>query len=996
MRKTDIFKKIIFILFFIISVISFQKSININNNESYIEVIRKVDSEEEAYFLASQYNLTLIDISPYNIVKYQTNENELNKILNEGFYINNSFSPAYTPTDPYYNYQNEITDTKINQVWNYTLGDGVVVAIIDTGIVASNLEFKNSISTLSYNSVTRTVGISEVTDDDGHGTSVASILAANHNNRNAMAGVAPNVELMVIKTNTLNLENESRFSENDIIDAIYYAVDNNADIINMSLGGEGYNQLTQDAINYAYENQVIVVAAAGNEGNDSIIYPASYNNVVSVAAADDNKEIASFSVYNEYVDISAPGVDIVNITMNNDVVIGSGTSFAAPIVSGVLALYKSVYPNEDIEKLINKLYSSAIDINEVGKDIYSGYGYIDAYSGYIYDLYKVTFLNYDDSVLNEQYVVSGDSATYNIIPVKPDTEGYSYNFIGWDTDFSVVSSDLVVKPNFSPVIKSFTYSFLNDDNTVIKEQTANYNSIIIPPPNPEKNSTEIYDYLFLGWSPTFVDGTLLKGDVLYKAVYEQRLREFTISYFDSFDNLVKEERVIYGNSANVFSLNSYQDEQYDYIFSNWDKDLSYITSDLIVRPVFEKQTRTFIVNYYDYFGDFIDGEIVEYGSSASMTSIDISYDDVYKYEFISWDKDYSSIISDLNLYPLFSKEYRQFSVNFYDYFGELYKNDLVIYSGSAENFELDVDYDEEFEYYFTKWDKDFSNVIEDMEIYPVFYKVQREFEISFVMRDNVVNQKVVYGMMPVMDFDTTIIGFDFMGWDKEITNTYQNETYIAIYNVKTFVVRFMDEDTLIDEMIVEYGDSIDSLPSVPQKEGYDSYFEDIDLNNIKEDLIVNVYYKIKKLLVIITLDGKEIERKNINYGDSLEVYPKVDEKTGYKFIYPQELPFVIKENYTLDIVSQKNIFKISYLDKLGLVFRTDDVLYGEIPTEYIMNDDKFIGWYLDDQLFDFGKPIYEDIVLSPKYKSFGCGTNIAYVWFALFALSFLIIRKRKI
>ena len=194
MRKTDIFKKIIFILFFIISVISFQKSININNNESYIEVIRKVDSEEEAYFLASQYNLTLIDISPYNIVKYQTNENELNKILNEGFYINNSFSPAYTPTDPYYNYQNEITDTKINQVWNYTLGDGVVVAIIDTGIVASNLEFKNSISTLSYNSVTRTVGISEVTDDDGHGTSVASILAANHNNRNAMAGVAPNVE----------------------------------------------------------------------------------------------------------------------------------------------------------------------------------------------------------------------------------------------------------------------------------------------------------------------------------------------------------------------------------------------------------------------------------------------------------------------------------------------------------------------------------------------------------------------------------------------------------------------------------------------------------------------------------------------------------------------------------------------------------------------------------------------------------------------------------
>lgn len=926
MKKIDIIKNIVFTLVVITSFFTFQQPIKINNTE-YLEVIRKVNSEEEAYFLASKYDLTLIDISPHNIVKYNVDKNKSENVLKEGFYVNNSFTKAYTPTDPYYQYQDELVDTKINHVWDYTLGDGVVVAIIDTGIVASNLEFKNSISSLSYNSVTRKVGVVEVSDDDGHGTSVASILAANHNG-NKIAGIAPNVEIMVIKANTINEEQEVRFSEDDLIEAIYYAVDNGADIINMSLGGKYSNQLTQDAVNYAYENQVIIVAAAGNDGDNSIIYPAAYNNVISVAATNKLREIADFSVFNEYVDISAPGVDIVNITMDNRVVKGNGTSFAAPIISGVLALLKSGYPNDDIDKLTNKLYFSAVDINIPGKDIYSGHGYVDAYSGYIYDLYKVTFLNYDDIVLKEQYVSSGDSATYEEIPTKPETNEYIYEFIGWDNDFSVITNDVVIRPIFNSIIKNYTYTFYDGDAILKKEETS-YGSLIIAPTVPSKQSTEMYDYVFIGWNPTFYEESILTRDISYYAVYRESLRKFTASFYDYYNNLVKSEQIVYGNSASNFSLDNFDEEKYDYLFVKWDQDFSYVTEDLTVKPIFVKQVKVFTLNYYDYFGNILETENIEYGYSGTITSIETISDSEYIYEFIAWDQDVSNITANLEVYPLFNK---------------------------------------------------------NMRIY----------KITFVLKDITINKELYYEETPLIDFETDIIGCDFLGWDKDIIPVTKDEVYTASYNIKTYKVQFFNEEILLDEFIVNCNDSLNLLPPLPKKEGYDSQYEDINLNDIKENLIVNVVYSPKSYQIVITLEGEEIKNQIFNYGSYLESYPEIEEKLGYDIIYPETLPFLVKENLTLDIRYKQSSYKVSYLDKLGIIFKSDNVLFGEKAKEYSLEDDKFIGWYLGDQKFDFNKPIYEDIVLKPKYKNFGCLTSIAYNWFSILGISLYLIRRRKI
>lgn len=997
MIKTNKLKQIIIILFITLFVFSLKKEIKFNNiDNNYQEVIRKVESEEEANTLAINYDLTLIEISNYNIVKYKVNKDNYEILLNNGFYSNNKYNTAYTPTDPYYEYQDELVDTTINGIWNYTLGDGVIVAIIDTGIIASNREFKNSISLLSYNSVTRQVGIDKVNDIDGHGTSVASILAANHNNNFGLAGIAPNVEIMVIKASIIDDEGDSTFRESDLLDAVYYAVDNGAHIINMSLGGKGYNQLMQDAVDYAYLNDVIVVAAAGNEGDDSIFYPASYDHVISVGATKQTREIADFSNYNIYVDICAPGVDIVNISMDNTVVIGNGTSFASPIIAGVLALYKSSYPDVSIDELITRLYSFAIDISLPGKDIYSGHGYVDAYAGYISALHKVTFLNYDGEILKEEYVATNDKATGNIIPEKPEDEGYTYEFSGWDTDFSVVTGDIIVRPIFNSVIKSYSYSFYDEDFTLLKQEIAEYNSVILAPANPTKESSEMYDYTFTSWDPIFEKGRLLTSDVLYVAVYSRSLREFIVSFYDLDDILVKDQVILYGESFTDFDLDNYQDEQYNYIFKNWDTDLTFIKNDLTVKPIFDIETRKFLVNYYDYFGELVESEVVEYGSPASKFTIDTAYDDIYKYDFLSWEQDLSFVTTNKELNPIYSREYRKFNVEFYDYFGEIFKNEIVSYLESAPFYTLDIAYDTQYEYQFIKWEQDFTNVTSDLKIYPLFNKLGREYNVSFVLMNNVIDKKVIYGETPIIDFETTITGYDFLGWNEEITPVSIDMTYTAIYSIQTFIVKFMDGNNLIEEVSVDYNDSINILPTIPIKEGYTSSYEDADLNNIKEDLEVRAIYTIIRYVVIIMLDNVEIERYLIDYGSNIENYPEVSKKEGFDIVFPQDLPFEVKENIVLNIKYDKSFFNISYADKLGVVFRSDKVFYGEKAEEYRLDDNKFIGWYLDGKVFDFNNPIYENIILKPKYKSFGCSSNSSYTWVSMFALALFIIRKRKI
>lgn len=251
-----------------------------------------------------------------------------------------------------------------------TLGKGVTVAVIDSGLFTENPEIAENVwedenGYRGYNAVTDT---HDVTPTTAHGGNVAGIIAGVAGKNPACIGVAPESKIMPIKVSKYM----SAISMSSVVQGINYAVGNGADIISMSLSSAGNDQTLEDACNAAYDAGIILVSSAGNNSLDAVSskrYPAVYENVISVMAlGSDKKQLASFSNYDsthEYYNIAAPGETIIGLPYSESAINAvsgmSGTSQATPIIAGLAALYLSVYPTHTPAEFKHALLESSTD-----------------------------------------------------------------------------------------------------------------------------------------------------------------------------------------------------------------------------------------------------------------------------------------------------------------------------------------------------------------------------------------------------------------------------------------------------------------------------------------------------------------------------------------------------------------------------------------------------------------------------------------------------------
>ncbi len=253
------------------------------------------------------------------------------------------------------------------RAWEVTRGAGIRVAVIDTGID----HLHHDLSPNFAGGVSFVPGES-FTDGNGHGTHVAGIIGARQNG-SGVVGVAPNCSLFSVKA--LDRQGSGQYSW--IISAIIWCVRNRMDVINMSLGGGGHVQALQDACNYAYDHNLLIVAAAGNSGA-AVGYPARYESVIAVSSVDASGTIASSSSRGEEVDLAAPGVNILSTLPGNRYGRKSGTSMAAPHVAGTAALAFSSHRFSTAETIRRTLERTADNLGAPGKDNLYGYGMVDA------------------------------------------------------------------------------------------------------------------------------------------------------------------------------------------------------------------------------------------------------------------------------------------------------------------------------------------------------------------------------------------------------------------------------------------------------------------------------------------------------------------------------------------------------------------------------------------------------------------------------------------
>ncbi|MGG2063860.1 S8 family serine peptidase [Bacillus sp. S14(2024)] len=278
-----------------------------------------------------------------------------------------------------------LSSLHIEEAWKHAGNKPVTVAVIDTGLNVKHPELQHSMLP-PYNVVNPAGGF----NPEVHGTHVAGIIAAKENNELGAYGINPKAKILPVDV----FGGEQGAADYNIAKGILYAVDHGADVINMSLGGPRPSAVVQEAINKAIEKNVVIVAAAGNDGESLYSYPASYNGVISVGATDADNRLTDFSTYGPSMDIVAPGAQIFSTIYTPEkpdtYAKLNGTSMASPIVAGVASLIKSKYPDLNSYQVEALLKSTATDLGEKGYDIKYGYGLVNPVAALDFDVSKLS------------------------------------------------------------------------------------------------------------------------------------------------------------------------------------------------------------------------------------------------------------------------------------------------------------------------------------------------------------------------------------------------------------------------------------------------------------------------------------------------------------------------------------------------------------------------------------------------------------------------------
>jgi subtilisin family serine protease len=270
-------------------------------------------------------------------------------------------------------------DIDASEAWEISTGSsGTVIAVLDTGIDLNHPDLRGKLIS-GYDFVNLD---DHPMDDHGHGTLVSGIAAAKSSNQKGGAGTCWECTLMAVKV--LDSGNAGYYSW--WAQGVEYAVDNDVDVINMSLVGTNPEmEVLLGAVRYAYMMDIPIAASMGNRGDDTPTYPAAFPETIAVGATDRQDCLWESSNHNSYVDLVAPGVEIYNTVWDNTYYTGTGTSLSTPQVSGVLGLMENIYPDLPIEELRRILRITAEDqvcpggLDTPGWDSYYGFGRLNAF-----------------------------------------------------------------------------------------------------------------------------------------------------------------------------------------------------------------------------------------------------------------------------------------------------------------------------------------------------------------------------------------------------------------------------------------------------------------------------------------------------------------------------------------------------------------------------------------------------------------------------------------
>ena len=428
-------------------------------------------------------------------------------------YVRPTTTPNYSISDSGYDLQNYLRYLNIGDAWQNYRGDGVTVAVIDTGIDTDHPEFAGRISEYSYNATYDKIvkdytaadggyDWSLVEDVVGHGTAVTGVIAAAMDGQGTV-GIAPQVNIIVIKA---ECDANGRFLRgSDLVFGLYYAIERDVDVVNMSFGGGGDFSAP---VRLGVDSDILMVAAAGNDSTSAPQQPASCEGVIGVGALEaDGWNLASYSNFGENTNLVAPGT-VYTAAAGGGYRTMNGTSFSSPIVAAALALMKSngEYKYSSNEVLEEILYASCYDLGDLGPDFYYGYGALDISALLLEEKGTVTFNMLTDELENTTQVFIRSHTLQNM----PEPERLYAVFDGWYYDIHCTeeynwyedefNSDITLYANWVNEDDGvpFTYVTLDDGTIEIRSYTGKRRYITVPEEIEGKAVSSIGEFAFKG------------------------------------------------------------------------------------------------------------------------------------------------------------------------------------------------------------------------------------------------------------------------------------------------------------------------------------------------------------------------------------------------------------------------------------------------------------------------------------------------------------------
>ena len=446
-------------------------------------------------------------------------------------------------------------------------------------------------------------------------------------------------------------------------------------------------------------------------------------------------------------------------------------------------------------------------------------------------MYMVRFVDYDDTPIMRVMVPHGSAA---VPPTNPVREGYT--FTGWDKDYTNVTSDMIIKAQYT--VNQYTVNYYVDGE-LYGTQTYDFGASITPLAEPERNNA-----VFSGWSD--IPQTMPANNVNVYGTFEDA---YTVVFQDYDGTPLSVQLVEHGESAVAPDA----PEREGYVFTGWDRSFDNITENTTITAQYE--ILTFVVRFIDYDDSLIAEVQTEYGTAATAPAIEGREG----YVFTGWDKDISCVTSDMTVRAMY--EVLTYTVKFYDYDGVLLKTDTVEYGKSAVAPEIPMHEGLSF----IGWDSDFSTVKSDMTV-TAQYEIAK-YTVIFADHDGTVlsTQTVEHGAGAVEPEQPYRDGYVFKGWDKDFARITADITVTAVY-VQCFTVTFIDslDGSVIAQSKVEKGESA-IAPIPPQHEGYSFAGWDKSTDNITADTEIMALYEADGVLGDANMDG------NVNTADAVTI-----------------------------------------------------------------------------------------------------------------------------